>query len=41
MWYQIGEPVAGNYYPVNSLTSLDDGKIEMVSYQGLVGADTE
>jgi hypothetical protein len=29
MWYQIGEPVAGNYYPVNSLTWLDDGKIEM------------
>ena len=27
--YQIGEPVAGNYYPVNSLISLDDGKNEM------------
>ena len=27
--YEIGEPVAGNYYPVNSLISLDDGKTEM------------
>ena len=27
--YQIGEPVAGNYYPVNSLISLDDGETEM------------
>jgi alpha-mannosidase len=27
--YVIGEPVAGNYYPVNSMMSLDDGKTEM------------
>ena len=26
---QVNEPVAGNYYPVNSLMSLDDGKTEM------------
>ena len=27
--YAVGEPVAGNYYPVNSLISLDDGTTEM------------
>jgi hypothetical protein len=27
--YVVGEPVAGNYYPVNSMISLDDGKNEM------------
>lgn len=27
--YVIGEPVAGNYYPVNSMISLDDGKTEL------------
>eukprot|EP01050_Picozoa_sp_SAG11_P015373 SAG11_NODE_1987_length_3961_cov_3.562662_3_plen_185_part_00 len=27
--YIIGEPVAANYYPVNSLISLDDGTTEM------------
>ena len=27
--YVVGEPVAGNYYPVNSLISLDDGTTEM------------
>ena len=28
--YVVGEPVAGNYYPVNSMISLDDSKTEMV-----------
>ena len=27
--YQTFEPIAANYYPVNSLMSLDDGKTEM------------
>ena len=27
--YVVGEPVAGNYYPVNSMISLDDGKSEL------------
>ena len=27
--YVVGEPVAGNYYPVNSMISLDDSKTEM------------
>ena len=27
--YEVNEPVAGNYYPVNSLISLDDGDVEM------------
>jgi alpha-mannosidase len=27
--YNISEPVAGNYYPVNALMSLDDGKNEL------------
>jgi alpha-mannosidase len=27
--YNISEPVAGNYYPVNALMSLDDGKMEL------------
>jgi len=27
--YKISEPVAGNYYPVNALMSLDDGKHEL------------
>jgi len=26
---QVNEPVAGNYYPVNSMISLDDGEVEM------------
>lgn len=29
--YVIGEPVAGNYYPINSMISLDDGKTELVA----------
>ena len=27
--YVVGEPVAGNYYPVNSMISLDDGETEL------------
>ena len=27
--YNISEPVAGNYYPVNALMSLDDGTHEL------------
>ena len=27
--YHVGEPVSGNYYPVNSMISLDDGRTEM------------
>jgi alpha-mannosidase len=27
--YNISEPVAGNYYPVNAMMSLDDGKNEL------------
>jgi len=27
--YNISEPVAGNYYPVNALISLDDGEMEL------------
>merc|ERR1711977_497848 len=27
--YNISEPVAGNYYPVNALISLDDGAMEL------------
>ena len=27
--YVVGEPVAGNYYPVNSMISLDDNKTEL------------
>ena len=27
--YAVGEPVAGNYVPVNSIISLDDGRVEM------------
>jgi len=27
--YNISEPVAGNYYPVNAIISLDDGEHEL------------
>ena len=27
--YNISEPVAGNYYPVNAMMSLDDGELEL------------
>lgn len=27
--YQVNEPVAGNYYPVNSMITLDDGAVEL------------
>lgn len=42
----VSEPVAGNYYPVNSMLSLDDGKAEMtvvtdVSMGGASMADGE
>jgi alpha-mannosidase len=44
--YNISEPVAGNYYPVNALMSLDDGTHEMavltdVSQAGASLADGE
>jgi hypothetical protein len=44
--YKISEPVAGNYYPVNALMSLDDGKNELtvltdVSQGGASLADGE
>lgn len=29
MPYKISEPVAGNYYPVNAMMSLDDGEVEL------------
>lgn len=43
---EVNEPVAGNYYPVNSMISLDDGKTEMavvtdVSMGGSSMADGE
>ena len=44
--YNISEPVAGNYYPVNAMMSLDDGELEMailtdVSQGGASLADGE
>jgi hypothetical protein len=44
--YKISEPVAGNYYPVNAMMSLDDGKNELavltdVSQGGASLADGE
>ena len=27
--YNISEPVAGNYYPVNAMMRLDDGELEL------------
>ena len=44
--YKISEPVAGNYYPINALMSLDDGTNELavltdVSQGGASLADGE